>query len=144
MYIDDTDFQKIILDLIGSEEKLDVFFNTTTFSNENEEIKEKCRSAMIYGITIAALHTCKCEGIIINNKDYINKNELIKWLEGNKFINIDEKSDKMSRNYEKEFAWELSRNTFINKIINFLTGGKSNENNYSSSSKRYSKSIYII
>ena len=124
MLINDTDFQKIILDLIGSEEKLDVFFNTTTFSNEDEEIKKKCRSAMIYGITIAALHTCKCEGIIIDNKEYINKNELVKWLESNKFINVNEKSDKMSKEYEKAFAWELSRNTFINKIINFLMGEK--------------------
>lgn len=45
---------------------------------------------------------------------------LISWLNDQKYINIDETSDDMTEEFEKEHQWELSRNCFINKMIKKL------------------------
>lgn len=42
--------------------------------------------------------------------------DLIEWLKGEKYL-IDETSDTMSEEFEKNHTWELSRNIFINKTI---------------------------
>lgn len=42
--------------------------------------------------------------------------ELIKWLQGEKYI-IDSPLDSMTENFEKEHLWELSRNRMIDKTI---------------------------
>ena len=45
---------------------------------------------------------------------------LISWLNDQKYINIDETSDDMTEEFEREHQWELSRNCFINKMIRQL------------------------
>lgn len=42
--------------------------------------------------------------------------ELIKWLQGERYL-INHKSDTMTEEFEKEHAWELSRNRMIDKTI---------------------------
>lgn len=51
---------------------------------------------------------------------YINKDDLIIWLLQQKYITVNEHDDSMIEEYEKEHQWELSRNCFINKIINHI------------------------
>lgn len=46
--------------------------------------------------------------------------ELIEWLSGEKYTNVDETSDNMTEEFEREHQWELSRNCFINKVIKHL------------------------
>lgn len=46
--------------------------------------------------------------------------ELIEWLSGEKYTNVDETSDNMTEEFEREHQWELSRNCFINKVIKYL------------------------
>ena len=46
--------------------------------------------------------------------------DLIKWLSGEKYANVDETSDNMTEEFEREHQWELSRNCFINKTIKHL------------------------
>lgn len=55
------------------------------------------------------------KGIPIIEIDY-----LISWLNDQKYINIDETSDNMTEEFEREHQWELSRNCFINKMIRKL------------------------
>ena len=50
----------------------------------------------------------------------IDKQELINWLLGQKYITVDENSTDMTEDFEKQHQWELSRNCFINKIIKHL------------------------
>ena len=50
-------------------------------------------------------------------KEYVNKKELIDWLEGMKY-NIDTTSPAMSEAFEREHKWELSRNYILDKTIN--------------------------
>lgn len=45
---------------------------------------------------------------------------LISWLNDQKYTNIDETSDDMTEEFEREHRWELSRNCFINKMIRQL------------------------
>lgn len=45
---------------------------------------------------------------------------LISWLNDQKYTNIDETSDDMTEEFEREHQWELSRNCFINKMIRQL------------------------
>ena len=45
---------------------------------------------------------------------------LISWLDDQKYTNIDETSDNMTEEFEKEHQWELSRNSFINNMIRKL------------------------
>jgi hypothetical protein len=51
----------------------------------------------------------------------VNKQELIDWLLGEKYIYVDENSTEMTDEFEKQHKWELSRNCFINKVIKHLT-----------------------
>lgn len=46
--------------------------------------------------------------------------DLIKWLSEEKYTNVDEVSDSMTEEFEREHQWELSRNCFINKVIKHL------------------------
>ena len=46
--------------------------------------------------------------------------DIIKWLTGEKYATVDENSDTMTEEYEKEHKWELSRNCYINKTIKYL------------------------
>ena len=50
----------------------------------------------------------------------IDKQELINWLLEQKYITVDENSIDMTEDFEKQHQWELSRNCFINKIVNHL------------------------
>ncbi len=61
--IDSREFQAKILEFISSEE-LDKFFNCTVFAD-----KPECRQAMIHGMCVASMLTCKCEQIIGTRKD---------------------------------------------------------------------------
>lgn len=45
---------------------------------------------------------------------------LISWLNDQKYTNVDERSDSMTEEFEREHQWELSRNYFINKMIRQL------------------------
>ena len=54
--------------------------------------------------------------------DGIDKQELIEWLQGQKYISVDENSTDMTEEFEKQHQWELSRNCFINKVIRYLRG----------------------
>ncbi len=45
---------------------------------------------------------------------------LISWLNDQKYINVDETSDDMTEEFEREHQWELSRNCFINNMIRKL------------------------
>lgn len=57
----------------------------------------------------------KWEGIPI-----IEVPALISWLNDQKYTNVDETSDNMTEEFEKEHQWELSRNSFINNMIRKL------------------------
>jgi hypothetical protein len=52
-------------------------------------------------------------------EEYINKKELIAWLEGMKY-NIDITSPTMTEDFEREHRWELSRNYILDKTINHI------------------------
>ena len=45
---------------------------------------------------------------------------LISWLNDQKYTTVDETSDTMTEEFEREHQWELSRNCFINKMIRQL------------------------
>lgn len=51
-------------------------------------------------------------------RKYIEIHTLISWLNGQKYINMDD--NMMTEKFEKEHQWELSRNYFIDKIIRKL------------------------
>lgn len=53
---------KKVLDCIASEE-IDKFFGATYFKNLPES--DMCKQAMIYGMTIAAMMTSRCDHVII-------------------------------------------------------------------------------
>ena len=53
-------------------------------------------------------------------KEVTNKTELIGWLLGQKYNIVDENSDNMTEEFEKQHQWELSRNCFINKVIKYI------------------------
>lgn len=57
-------------------------------------------------------------------EEYINKKELIDWLEGMKY-NIDTTSPTMTEDFEREHKWELSRNYILDKTINHIVKVKS-------------------
>jgi len=50
----------------------------------------------------------------------IEVSTLISWLNDQKYTNIDETSDDMTEEFEREHQWELSRNCFINNMIRKL------------------------
>ena len=53
-------------------------------------------------------------------KEVTNKTELIGWLLGEKYNIVDENSDNMTEEFEKQHQWELSRNCFINKVVKYI------------------------
>lgn len=62
-----------------------------------------------------ARNTCKLESVPVASIP-----DLIYWLSQQKYVNVDENSDNMTEEFEKEHQWELSRNCFINKVIRYL------------------------
>lgn len=64
-----------------------------------------------------------------DKKEYVNKDDLILWLKGEKYgyllddkktwVNYGDSNDKFPYN-EEDRQWELSRNMFIDKIIRLL------------------------
>ena len=56
--------------------------------------------------------------------DGVDKQELIEWLQGQKYISVDENSTDMTEEFEKQHQWELSRNCFVNKVIKYLSQEK--------------------
>ena len=62
LLIDSTEYQQKVLDCIGSGE-IDKFFGVTYFKNLPEA--DVCKQAMIYGMTIAAMITSRCDRIVI-------------------------------------------------------------------------------
>lgn len=50
----------------------------------------------------------------------IDEKKLIEWLKGKKYITVNENSTEMTEEFEKDHQWKLSRNCFINKVINFI------------------------
>ena len=94
------------------------YFNATYFADIAEA--KIARAAMMHGMTIAALQTFKCDTIYFDNKEYIKKENLIKYLKGKKYRKVNELSHNMTEEEEKELQWELSRNTFINNLISYL------------------------
>ena len=53
-------------------------------------------------------------------KEVTNKTELIGWLLGKKYNIVDENSDNMTEEFEKQHQWELSRNCFINEVVKYI------------------------
>ena len=47
--------------------------------------------------------------------------ELTEYLLSQKYLGVDENSTEMTEEYEREHAWQLSRNCFINKVIADIT-----------------------
>lgn len=74
--------------------------------------------------------TCKeCPYIELEGTGIIGKWEgtpiievpaLISWLNDQKYTNVDETSDDMTEEFEREHRWELSRNSFINSMVRKL------------------------
>lgn len=62
----------------------------------------------------------------------IDENKLIEFLQGKKYIHIDEHSTEMTERYEREHAWELSRNAFINSVIREIEQLKQDSDCYNS------------
>jgi hypothetical protein len=62
----------------------------------------------------------------------IDENKLIEFLQGKKYIHVDENSTEMTERYEREHAWELSRNAFINSVIKEIEQMKQRGDNYNS------------
>ena len=62
-FIDSKEFQAKILEFISSDE-IDNFFNCTVFADI-----PACRQAMIYGMCIASMMTCKCEQFVGKQND---------------------------------------------------------------------------
>lgn len=50
----------------------------------------------------------------------IDEKQLIKWLLGKKYIAVNENSTEMTEEFEAKHKWELSRNSFINKTIDYI------------------------
>ena len=63
--IDSTELQQKVLDYISSEE-FDKMVDSTVFRDNNQ-----CKLAIIHGMSIASMLTCRCESFCINFKDKI-------------------------------------------------------------------------
>lgn len=75
-----------------------------------------CIKESIKHMNISKLEQVKYAIDQINNGCNFSK-DLIEWLKGEKYI-IRREQDNMSDEFEKEHAWELSRNRMIDKTIN--------------------------
>ena len=62
----------------------------------------------------------------------IDENKLIAYLKGKRYLDVDETSTEMTTEYEKEHAWELSRNKFINHVLNEIEQIKLKSDDYNS------------
>lgn len=60
--IDSTELQQKVLDYIGSEE-FDKMVDSTVFRDNNQ-----CKLAIIHGMSIASMLTCRCKPFCINFK----------------------------------------------------------------------------
>ena len=60
--IDSTELQQKVLDYIASEE-FNKMVDSTVFRDDNQ-----CKSAIIHGMTIASMLTCRCKPLYINLK----------------------------------------------------------------------------
>lgn len=58
-YIDSTEFQTKVLNYIGSED-FNKMVNSTMFKDDQD-----CKNAMIHGMYIASMLTCKCEALYL-------------------------------------------------------------------------------
>lgn len=67
---------------------------------------------------VESARSSRAHNVTKNIEDIISV--LISWLDDQKYINIDETSDDMTEEFEREHQWELSRNCFINKTIRKL------------------------
>lgn len=54
----------------------------------------------------------------------VYKTRLIKWLDSQKYVNVDVTDHSMTETFEKEHKWEISRNCFIDKAINYILKGE--------------------
>lgn len=75
------------------------------------DVPELCRAPKWDGhrpSDIGRLHSLVGSGNLV---------DLVEWLKGEKYINVDEKSDIMTDTFEKQHLFELSRNIMINKTI---------------------------
>ena len=63
--IDSNEFQSKILEIMMSEEKVNKYFNNTTFSTLPN--RDLYKQAMIYGMSIASLLTSQCEPVFVVN-----------------------------------------------------------------------------
>lgn len=80
------------------------------FSNvSDKEAKKMANELSKYGIVGA------WKGVPV-----VSVSDLIAWLYGEKYATVDETSDNMTEEFEREHKWELSRNCFINKAIKYL------------------------
>ena len=71
--IDSTELQQKVLDYIGSEE-FDKMVDSTVFRDSNQ-----CKLAIIHGMSIASMLTCRCEPFCINfKKEDIDKSTIQK------------------------------------------------------------------
>ena len=68
--VDIKDFQEKVLDYISSD-KIDKFLDNTIYADNKE-----CRSAMIYGMSIASMLTSLCELMYVKNNDEQNEKEI--------------------------------------------------------------------
>lgn len=62
LLINPTEFQQKVLDYIGSDE-LDKMINSTIFKDNPE-----CKRAIIHGMVIASMLTCRCESIYVKEE----------------------------------------------------------------------------
>ena len=60
--IDPTEFQQKVLDYIGSDE-LNKMIDSTVFKSNSE-----CKNAIVHGMVIASMLTCRCESIYVKEE----------------------------------------------------------------------------
>lgn len=62
LLVDTSEYQKRVLDCIGSEE-IDKFFGSTVFAGLPES--NMCKQAMIHGMIIASMMTSQCNHVVV-------------------------------------------------------------------------------
>ena len=62
LLVDTSEYQKRVLDCIGSEE-IDKFFGSTVFAGLLES--NMCKQAMIHGMIIASMMTSQCNHVVV-------------------------------------------------------------------------------
>lgn len=74
----------------------------------------------------------------------IDENKLIEFLQGNKYIHVDENSTEMTLEYEQEHAWELSRNKFIESVIREIEHMKVSTSEYNSANIGIGDKLFCV